>query len=269
MPLVEAVDLHRAFVRDDGTRVLAVRGVSFAIEQGKALAVIGESGSGKSTLGRIVLGLLRPDSGAIRIAGEDVSSLDAAGMKRLRSKVSVVFQEPYESLNPRLRVGAIVAEPLVIHDRAIGRAERSRRVADALREVDLDPAFVERYPHELSGGQQQRVGIARALIGTPELIVLDEPTSSLDLSVRAQILLLLSRIRRNRGLSFLLITHDVASVEYFADDVAVMQFGRFVEQGPTARTLGAPCHPYTRELLAARLSLTPPAAPRVGVIGRV
>lgn len=262
MSLVEAEDLHRAFIREDGTRVPAVQGVSFRLEQGAALAVIGESGSGKSTLGRIVLGLLRPDRGTIRIAGQDVSALDAAGMKRLRAKVSVVFQEPYESLNPRLRVGAIVAEPLVIHDGGLGRAERAARVAEALREVDLDPSFATRYPHELSGGQQQRVGIARALIGAPDLIVLDEPTSSLDLSVRAQILLLLSRIRRNRGLAFLLITHDVASVEYFADEVAVMQAGRFVEQGPTAQTLGAPRHPYTRELLAARLSVTPPAAPR-------
>lgn len=255
MALVEIIDVHKTFVRDDGVRVPAVIGVSLAIEQGKTLAVIGESGSGKSTLGRLVLGLLKPDRGTIRIAGRDLSGLDRQEMRRFRARCSVVFQEPYESLNPRLRIGTIVAEPVAIHSPSLDRAARRERVEKVLREVDLDPAFAERYPHELSGGQQQRVGIARALIVEPDLIVLDEPTSSLDLSVRAQIILLLARLQESRGLTFLLITHDVASVEVWAHEIAVMRLGLIVEAGPAAQVLNSPRHAYSRELLAARLPL--------------
>lgn len=257
MALVEIDDVHLTFVRDDGVRVPAVRGVSLTIEEGRTLAVIGESGSGKSTLGRLVLGLLKPDHGAIRIAGRDLSTLDRREMQRFRAHFSVVFQEPYESLNPRLRIGTIVAEPLAIHWPNLNRAARRERIDKVLREVDLDPAFAERYPHELSGGQQQRVGIARALIVEPDLVVLDEPTSSLDLSVRAQIILLLARLQESRGLSFLLITHDVASVEVWAHDIAVMRLGVIVEAGPAAEVLDFPKHDYSRKLLAARLPLRP------------
>jgi ABC-type microcin C transport system duplicated ATPase subunit YejF len=246
-------DVHMSYRRDDGTRVHAVRGVSLSIDKGRTLAVIGESGSGKSTLGKLLLGLLAPDSGSILFDGTAVRGSTAAELRALSSRRSVVFQEPYEALNPRLRVGTIVGEPLAINSPRMAASERQRRIEAALAEVDLDTAIARRFPHELSGGQQQRVGIARALIGAPELIVLDEPTSSLDLSVRAQVLVLLKQIQQRRGLAYMLITHDMSVVEQLADTVLVMRGGEVAEAGSVDAVLARPEHPYTRELLASRL----------------
>ncbi len=255
MPLIELRNASRFFTKPDGTLVRAVNDVSLAIEPGTTTAIIGESGSGKSTLGRLVLGLLTVDSGQVLVEGMDLATLRSSEMRKLRARLGVVFQEPYESLNPRLKIASIVAEPLAIHRPELPKAERRGLVEAVLKEVDLDPAVADRYPHALSGGQQQRVGIARALIAEPTVVVLDEPTSSLDLSVRAQILTLLSRLQKARNLTFLMITHDLPSVEYFADDVAVMHLGRVVEAGRTQDVIGNPQHAYTKELLSARLSV--------------
>ena len=253
MPLVEVRNVSRVFQRPDGSALRAVDDVSLDVPRGSTVAIIGESGSGKSTLARLILGLMKFDTGTVRFDGTDISTLDGKAMRRLRRQIGVVFQEPYESLNPRLRIGQIVEEPLVVHQPHLSAGARRERVAAILREVELDPTLADRYPAALSGGQQQRVGIARALVGDPVLIVLDEPTSSLDLSVRGQILVLLSRLQRAHGLTYLMITHDLASVEYFADRVAVMHRGRIVEQGRAADVIGHPRDAYTQRLLAARL----------------
>jgi ABC-type microcin C transport system duplicated ATPase subunit YejF len=233
----------------------AIDDVSLEVPQGRTVAVIGESGSGKSTLARLILGVYKTAGGQVRFDDVDIASLGKDAMRRLRARIGVVFQEPYESLNPRMRIGRIIEEPLVVHQPCLSRDERRARVEAMLREVDLDPVVADRYPAALSGGQQQRIGIARALIGEPSLVVLDEPTSSLDLSVRAQVLVLLARLQKARGLTYLMITHDIASVEYFADEVLVMYRGRIVERGPTAQVLGEPQEAYTKRLLSARLSV--------------
>lgn len=261
MPLVELRHVFRSFRRPDGSSVWAVNDVSLAVERGQTTALIGESGSGKSTLGRLVLGLLQPDSGSVHFDGAALAALPPPEMRRLRARLGVVFQEPYESLNPRLTVGAIVEEPLIIHRPAMAKAERRARVVQILREVDLDPQVADRYPQAMSGGQQQRVGIARALILEPSLVVLDEPTSSLDLSVRAQILELFGRLRAAHGLTYLFISHDITTVEYFSDQVVVLYLGRVVERGPTTAVLANPRHPYTQALLSARLSVDPTLSP--------
>lgn len=253
MSLIEVRNASRVFYRPDGGTFKAVDNVSLDVPQGRTMGIIGESGSGKSTLARLILGLQPLNGGSIRFDGIEVASLSREELRQLRARIGVVFQEPYESLNPRMRIGRIIEEPLVVHRPAMSRAERSRRVAAMLAEVDLDPAVADRYPAALSGGQQQRVGIARSLINEPTLVVLDEPTSSLDLSVRAQILVLLQQLQKTRGLTYLMITHDIASVEFFADEVAVMHHGRIVERGKTADIIGAPREDYTRALLSARL----------------
>lgn len=253
MPLVDIQDVSRIFPLPNGGALRAVDKVSLDVRRGSTLAIIGESGSGKSTLARMVLGLQKPDEGRVLFDGIDITPLRRDEMRRLRARIGVVFQEPYESLNPRIRIGRIIEEPLTIHRPDIPRDERRRRVAQILREVDLDPIVAERYPAALSGGQQQRIGIARALIAEPDLVVLDEPTSSLDLSVRAQILVLLGRLQRAHGLTYLMITHDITSVEYFADHVAVMYRGTIVEKGTTTQIINDPQEGYTRKLLSARL----------------
>jgi oligopeptide/dipeptide ABC transporter ATP-binding protein len=238
-PLLAAHDLRKTFAVARGARVHALNGVSIAVERGECVAVIGESGSGKSTLGRILLGLVQPDSGSVRYAAP--------------GRIQAVFQEPYESLNPRHRVHAIVREPLDINRRELSRAERESRAREGLRRVGLADEFHHRLPRELSGGQQQRVGIARALILEPAMLILDEPTSSLDVSVRAQILDLLAGMKRERGISMLYISHDIGSVERIADRICVMYRGQIMETGRTADVLAAPRHPYSRALLSARL----------------
>jgi peptide/nickel transport system ATP-binding protein/oligopeptide transport system ATP-binding protein len=255
--LVRVEGLSKAFHRANGEPVHAVNDVSFAIGEGETLALIGESGSGKSTIGRLLLRLIEPDAGTIEIDGQDVRSLGREPLRRMRSTMQVVFQEPYESLNPRMRVGDIIAEPLAIHEPQLSRAERQERVFETMREVGLESSFADRLPRAMSGGQQQRVGIARAIVTRPKLLVLDEPTSSLDLSVQAQILKLLHRLQEQLGMSYLYISHDLSTVNYVAHRVAVLYLGQVREMGPVARVVDDPQDPYTRALLSAYLSPDP------------
>jgi ABC-type microcin C transport system duplicated ATPase subunit YejF len=255
LSLVEVRHVSCLFHRPDGSVLCAIDDVSLDVPRGRTVAVIGESGSGKSTLARLILGVYKTAGGSVCFDGTDIATLSKEAMRKLRARIGVVFQEPFESLNPRMRIGAIIEEPLVVHQPSLSREARRAKVADILREVDLDPIVADRYPASLSGGQQQRIGIARALIGEPSLVVLDEPTSSLDLSVRAQVLVLLAKLQKARGLTYLMITHDIASVEYFADEVLVMYRGQIVERGPTAQVLNHPQEAYTQRLLSARLSV--------------
>ena len=237
--------------------VHAVEGVSFALARGEMLALVGESGCGKTTTGQTILRLLDPLSGAVRFEGRDITELDERALRPLRRRMQVVFQDPYESLDPRLRVKAAVEEPLVIH-RLGAKEERAERVRDALERVDLSPPelFLDRYPHELSGGQRQRVAIAAALVLEPYLLVADEPVSMLDVSVRAGVLELLDELRRS-GLGILMITHDLSTAARFADRIAVMYLGRIVEEGPSAEVVRNPRHPYTKALLSVVPSRDP------------
>jgi oligopeptide/dipeptide ABC transporter ATP-binding protein len=231
-------------------RLRAVDGVDLTIARGETLALVGESGSGKTTLGRCVLRLTDVDAGRIRFDGMDITTLRGPALRALRRRVQVVFQDPYGSLNPRMTVGDAVAEPLVVHGIARGAAA-TERVAGLLKEVGLDPTYAARYPHELSGGQRQRVGIARALAVGPELLVLDEPVSALDVSVQAQVLTLLRDLQDRRKLTYLFIAHDLAVVRQMAARVAVMYVGRIVEEGPAEAIFRTPRHPYTAALLSA------------------
>jgi ABC-type glutathione transport system ATPase component len=240
-----------------GEEVRAVDGVSLEIAPGETLGLIGESGSGKSTLGRIVLGLLPPDEGEVEFEGVPIRARSRRDVLRMRSRLQVVFQEPFESLNPRHRVRDIIAEPLVVQGRR-GR-EVAARVDEVLGMVGLDRALGEKFPGQLSGGQQQRVGVARAIVGEPRLIVLDEPTASLDRTIRRQLTDVLMQLQQMLGLSYLLITHDIASVRRMSTRIAVMYRGSLVEVGETQRVLTAPEHPYTRTLISAELPPRPGA----------
>ncbi|MEV1294205.1 ABC transporter ATP-binding protein [Pseudonocardia sp. NPDC049635] len=235
----------------------ALDGVDLVLPPGEALGVIGESGSGKSTLARAVLGLHPLDSGRIRVGGLDVRTGDRAVVRELRRRVSMVFQEPRESLNPRMTIAAAVSEPLRVHEPGLGPADRRRRVLEALDLVSLPAALAERHPGALSGGQQQRVSIARALVTQPTLLVLDEPTSALDLSIQAQVLTLLRRLHAELGLTYVFVSHDIDAVGYVCDRVAVMLHGRIVECAPTEQLLTGASHPYSKELLGAALSPRP------------
>jgi oligopeptide/dipeptide ABC transporter ATP-binding protein len=252
-PLLQARDLTKTFVqRSVGSRSLvhAVAGVSFTLGRGETLALVGESGCGKSTLGRAVLRLHEPTSGTLAFDGIDLLTLRGSALRALRRRMQIVFQDPMGSLNPRMRVGDIVAEPLVVH--ALGdAAARRARVAALLAKVGLGPETSARFPHEFSGGQRQRIGIARALASSPDLIVADEPVSALDVSVQAQIVNLLADLQAAEGLSYLFISHDLRLVRYLAHRVAVMYLGRIVETGPVAEIFAHPAHPYARALLAA------------------
>jgi ABC-type glutathione transport system ATPase component len=245
-PLLALEHVSRTFVRDGGSIVSAVRNVSLHVGPGETVALVGESGSGKSTLGRIALGLLKPDSGRALIAGEDISRLAPAELRRVRRKIQPVFQDPTASLNPRRTVADLIAQ-------ALPDGRKRDTAVELLERVGLRPGaqFMGRLPHEVSGGQRQRIAIARALAAEPALIIADEPLSGADVSVRGQVLNLLIDLQRERGLAYLMITHDISIARVFANRVAVMMRGEIVETGPAEAVLTAPQHDYTRRLVAA------------------
>lgn len=233
-----------------GVTLRALDGVSFTVNKGEVVGLVGESGSGKTTLGRAVLRLVEPTSGRVQLEGKEVTTLPPADLKALRSKMQIIFQDPYASLNPRMSVGQTLGEALMLHK--IGtRKDREQRVGDLLEKVGLPRSAAARFPHEFSGGQRQRIGIARALAVNPEFIVADEPVSALDVSIQAQIINLLQDLRRELGLSLLFIGHDLSVIEFLCDRVIVLYLGRVMEMGTAAELYANPRHPYTRALLDA------------------
>ena len=259
-PLVRISGLTKTF-RAPGGRLVAVDEVDLEIEEGRTLALVGESGSGKSTLGRCLLRLVEPDQGEVVVDGRRLLALGRRDLRRFRRNAQMVFQDPFGSLNPRMRVRDILAEPLLLHT-DLPRQARRAPVVEALRRVHLDPSYEHRFPSELSGGEQQRVAIARAVITHPKLVVLDEPTSALDARVRKGIYELLVELQEELGLTYLLISHDLASVWGVSDRVAVMYLGRIVEAGPKESIFLEPGHPYTVALMSAVPRITAPDVER-------
>jgi ABC-type glutathione transport system ATPase component len=247
MPLLVARDLTKTYAK---TGMPVVDGVSFSIERGETLGLVGESGSGKSTIARIVLGLLEPTSGSVTFDGQPVTGVPQRQLPPLRRRMQPVFQDPYAALNPRMRVEQIVIEPLVIHGN-YSRVERRRRCQELLRQVGLDDSVMSRYPHEFSGGQRQRINIARALALRPELLILDEPVSALDVSVGAQIVNLLRDLQRDFSLTYLFISHSMPLVRYLSTNIAVLRQGKLVEFGSRDQVCESPREEYTRQLVAA------------------
>jgi len=242
--------LPRSLPWQPAGRVQALRDVSFEIAAGASLGIVGESGSGKSTLARTVMALQAPDAGRVLLKGRDLHQLDAATLRKARSDMQMVFQDPYGSLDPRMTVAEIVAEPILSRG-AFTKAELHQRVREALEAVSLRVADMKRHPHEFSGGQRQRIAIARALVTRPRLIVMDEPVSALDVSVQAQVLNLLQELAKWQGLSYLIISHDLAVVDHLCGEVLVLREGQVVERGTPDAVFGRPQHAYTQELLAA------------------
>ena len=264
-PLLDVRHLVKHFVRKPGlfrtpSIVRAVDDVSFTIGEGEMFGLVGESGSGKSTTGRCILRLIEPTSGQVLFRGEDVLTFSKARMRLARRDMQIVFQDPYSSLNPRMRVGDIVEEPLVIHKLG-SAAERKARVAELFELVGLEPGHLRRYPHEFSGGQRQRIGIARALALNPALIIADEAVSALDVSIQAQVVRLLLDLQQRFKLTYLFIAHDLRLVEDICSRVAVMYLGKIVEMGETQSLFAQPTHPYTKALLSA-IPVLDPDAPR-------
>jgi ABC-type oligopeptide transport system ATPase subunit len=269
MPLVQVAHLAKHFVRGKGlfragSIVRAVDDVSFDIEEGETFGLVGESGSGKTTTGRCLLRLIEPTSGSVLFRGEDVLAFSRSRLRAARRSMQIVFQDPYSSLNPRMRARHIVEEPLVIHKLG-DRRTRRERVAELFRLVGLDPSHLERYPHQFSGGQRQRIGLARALALHPSFLVLDEPVSALDVSVQAQVVSLLMDLQRQLKLTYLFIAHDLKLVENICTRVAVMYLGRIVEIGPAASLFRSPQHAYTKALLSA-VPVPDPDAPRQRIV---
>jgi oligopeptide transport system ATP-binding protein len=272
MALLEVRDLTKEFSRRRGllafgagaAPVRAVDGVSFTIDEGETFGLVGESGSGKTTTGRCILRLIEPTSGEVRFRGEDVLAFSRARMRQARRDMQIVFQDPYSSLNPRMRVRDIVEEPLVIHGMGT-KAERRKRVEELFGLVGLDPSQLTRYPHQFSGGQRQRIGLARALALNPSLVIADEPVSALDVSVQAQVVNLLMELQERLKLTYLFIAHDLRLVRHICSRVAVMYLGKIVELGPTEALFEAPAHPYTKALLSA-IPVPDPTAPRERIV---
>ena len=249
-PLIEVRNL-RKFFGPPARPVRAVDDVSFTIQPGETLGLVGESGSGKSTIGRALLRLVDSTSGSVRYRGEDLGAASGGRMRSLRSKLQMIFQDPYASLNPKMRVRDILGEALQVHGLAKGKEATARRIAELLQLVGLPPEHAARYPHEFSGGQRQRIGVARALSVQPEFIVADEPLSALDVSIQSQVVNLLCDLRDQLALTMLFISHDLDVVEYLCDRVVVLYLGRVMEVAPTAALFARPLHPYTQALLAA------------------
>jgi oligopeptide transport system ATP-binding protein len=269
MPLLEVRHLTKDFSRPKGllgrpSSVRAVDDVSFEIAQGETFGLVGESGSGKTTTGRCILRLIEPTSGEVVFDGRDVLALSRRDLRRTRRQMQIVFQDPYSSLNPRMRARDIVEEPLIIH-RLGSKTERRARVGELFSLVGLDPSHLQRYPQEFSGGQRQRIGLARALALNPSLIIADEPVSALDVSVQAQVVNLLMDLQRRLTLTYLFIAHDLRLVEHICGRTAVMYLGKIVEMGETAKLFAAPQHPYTKALLSA-MPVPDPDAPRQRIV---
>ncbi len=269
MPILEVRRLVKHFTRRHGwfappAVVRAVDSVSFAVEEGETFGLVGESGSGKTTTGRCILRLVEPTSGEVLFRDENVLSFSKSRMRRARRDMQIVFQDPYSSLNPRMRARSIVEEPLIIHKLG-GRSQRRERVAELFSLVGLDPAHLERYPHQFSGGQRQRIGLARALALNPSLIVADEPVSALDVSIQAQVINLLMELQDELRLTYLFIAHDLRLVEHISSRVAVMYLGKIVELAPTSLLFDQPRHPYTRALLSA-IPIPDPDATRARIV---